>query len=47
MANSQTDILTVLQNGVVALNDLAKAFQAVTTPSSGTITVRLTNNSSS
>lgn len=42
MANSPTDILTSLQNGVVAINALVQALTAVTSTSSGVITIRLT-----
>lgn len=51
MADSKTDILSALQNGVVALNSLSKSMNAVvstTISSSGnkTFTIRLTHVSS-
>lgn len=46
-ANSAGGILATLQNGVTALNNLAQAIRVVTTTSSGTLTLHLTNGSSS
>lgn len=42
MANSQSDILTALKNGVVAINNLLQTLNSVTSTSSGVITIRLT-----
>lgn len=46
MANSPTDILTALQNGVVALNNLLQTLKTITATSSGVITIHLTQVSS-
>lgn len=46
MANGPTDILTALQNGTVAINTIVQAIKTVSSTSSGTITLRLTNGSS-
>lgn len=45
MANGPTDILSAIQNGVVALNSLFQALNAVTSTSSGQVTIRLTTSS--
>lgn len=42
MANSPTDILTALQQGVVAINNLTQALNTVSLSSSSVITIRLT-----
>jgi len=48
MANSLTDILSVLQNGVQAIQTIYKALNTVATTNSSlaTITIRLTQVSS-
>lgn len=46
MATSPTDILTSLQHLVIAFNGLSQALNTVSTTSSGTLTIRITNGSS-
>lgn len=46
MANSPSDILTSLQNAVLSINNLTQALRTVSSTSSGTVTLRLTNGSS-
>lgn len=46
MANSPTDILTSLQNGAVAINNLLQLLKTVTSTSSGVVTIHLTQVSS-
>jgi hypothetical protein len=43
---SLTDILTSLQQGVVAINNLTQSIKAVSTASSGVFTIRLIQVSS-
>jgi hypothetical protein len=43
---SVSDLLTALQNGVVAINNLFQTLKTVTTTSSGVITIHLTQVSS-
>lgn len=42
MATSPSDILTAIQNGVVAINNLTQALNLVSSTSSGVTTIRLT-----
>lgn len=46
MPNNPADILTSLQNGVVAINNLLQLLKTVTSTSSGVTTIRLTTISS-
>ena len=45
MSLSPTDILTSLQNGVVAINSMIRILNSVTSTSSGIVTIRLTTTS--
>lgn len=46
MANSPADILAAMQNGVIAINNLAQTLKTVTSTSSGVVTIHLTQVSS-
>ena len=45
-ASNITNILSAMQNGVIALNNLYKSMQTVSTTSSGITTIHLTHVSS-